>query len=154
MKVPKEKIDALVSWLEPRLGKLIQHSQQMRQILMASGTPVAAVNCAVGLLDAAEDDDHHPLSPVQVETWKATLPLLVEHSLMVVNGGAPALDAEGLFNMSKAARYLGISERKLQKEMKRRAIAYQKLGAGRTSPIRFQRIALDKYLANRTLPAR
>ena len=152
--MPKEKIDALVRWLEPRLGKLIQHSQQMRQILSASGGSAAAVNCAVGLLATADDDDQHPLSPGQVETWKATLPLLVEHSLMVVNGGAPALEQDELFNMSKAARYLGIGERKLQNEMKKRAIAYQKLGIGRTSPIRFQRVALDKYLANRTLPAR
>lgn len=153
--MPKEKIDTLVKWLEPRLGKLIQHSQQMRQILLASGDPVAAVNCATGLLATAADDDHLPLSTGQVETWKATLPLLVEHSLMVVNGGgAPALESEGLFNMAKAAQYLGLSQRKLHLEMKRRAIAYQKLGAGRTSPIRFQRAALDTYMAKRTLPAR
>ena len=153
--MPKEKIDSLVRWLEPRLGKLIQHSQQMRQILLASGGPVAAVNCAAGLLASAADEDHLPLSTGQVETWKATLPLLVEHSLMVVNsGGAPGLEPEGLFNMAKAAQYLGISPRKLHTEMKRRAVDYQKLGAGRTSPIRFSRTALDIYLAKRTLPAR
>lgn len=154
MKVPKEKIDTLVRWLEPRLGKLLQHSQQMRQILIASGSPLSAVNCAVGLLDADEDNQTQSLSPGQVETWKATLPLLVEHSLMVVNGGAPALELDEPFTMARAAKYLGIGQRKLQNEMKKRAIAYQKLGAGRTSPIRFQRAALDKYLANRTLPAR
>lgn len=150
----QEKIDVLVSWLEPRLGKLVQHSQQMRRILSASGGSAAAVTCALGLMNADEDAEPAALSPEQVEAWKATLPLLVEHSLAVVNSGSPALENDKLYNMENAARYLGIGLRKLGKEMKRRAITYQKLGMGRTSPVRFRRADLDKYLASRSVPAR
>jgi excisionase family DNA binding protein len=160
MNVSKEKIDALVEWLSPRVGSLINHGEKVRQILAAAKRPDEIVQSAINLVNSGEssiDEDSTStpaLAPEQLAVWKAMLPVLAEHGLLSVQSGGPALEPDRPMTKSEAADYLGIKLRKLETCMRKRQIAYEKMGTGKTSAVRFHRADLDKYRASKTVAAK
>jgi excisionase family DNA binding protein len=156
MNVSKQQIDALVEWLGPRLEPLISHGANVRRILEAAKSPddiLASANNVVGSDEGAITGPS--LTPKEIAVWKAILPLLAEQGLLAVNGAGPALPTEEKpLTKEEAAEYLGFSVSKLNRCLKKRQIAYEKYGTGRTATVRFKRAELEKFRQSRNVPAR
>ena len=60
----------------------------------------------------------------------------------------------GPFTRAEAAEYLGLGLRTLDRLVAARLVGFTKLGPHRRSPIRFDRAALDDYLARRSVAPR
>lgn len=58
-----------------------------------------------------------------------------------------------LLDYSQAAKYMGVTERWLRRQVAERRIPYIKLGQGRSSPIRFDTAALEGWLADHEIEA-
>jgi excisionase family DNA binding protein len=154
MNVSKQQIDALVEWLGSRVEPLISHGEKVRQVLRAANGSPEIIKSAIGMV-TAEEAPRPELSPQQMATWKALLPILAEHGLLAVKGGGPALPSEDKpLTKEEAAEYLGFSVSKLNRCMKKRQIQYEKYGAGRTATVRFHRAELEKYRQSRNVAAR
>jgi excisionase family DNA binding protein len=151
--VSKSQIEDLEKWLNSRLGSLISHSEQVREVLRAGGGAEAIIKSATEVVTGA-DHAEPGLSPQQTAVWKALLPILAEHGLMTVKGGGPMRDEDKPLNKVEAAEFLGFSVRKLERCMKKGQIEYEKFGAGKTSTVRFRRSELEKYREKRKVRAR
>ena len=155
MSVSKQQIDALVEWLGPRLEPLISHGVNVRRILDAGKSPDEIMASAINVVGSEERPATGPsLAPQEIAVWKAILPLLAEQGLMAVNGAGPALPTEDKpLTKEEAAEYLGFSVSKLNRCLKKRQIAYEKYGSGRTATVRFKRAELEKFRQSRNVPA-
>lgn len=153
MNVSKTEIASLVEWLEPRLEPLISHGEKVRELLNASNGVEKIVEMATQI---AVDENIAPptITPQQTATWKALLPILAEHGLMAVRGGGSPLATDSPMMKEQAAEFLGVGIRKLEMCMKKRQIAYEKHGVGKTATVRFHRAELERYQGSRTVPAR
>jgi excisionase family DNA binding protein len=141
----------------PRLGALISHSEKVRAVLNAANGPETIIESATELVTA--EDSNEPklppaLIPQQIEVWKTLLPIVAEHGLLTVRGSGSSFNDDEPLNREEAAKYLGFSIRKLDRYMKKRQIAYEKFGVGRTATVRFHRSELDKYREKRKIPSR
>ena len=156
MNVSKQQIDALVEWLGPRLGPLISHGENVRRILEAAKSPDEILDSAVNVVKSEEGAvTGVPLTSQQIVVWQAILPILAEQGLLAVNGAGPALPTEDKpLNKKEAAEYLGFSVSKLNRSLKKRQIAFEKYGSGRTATVRFKRGELEKFRQSRNVPAR
>ena len=54
----------------------------------------------------------------------------------------------------EAADFLGFSVRKLDRHMRKRQIAYEKYGTGKTATVRFRRSELERFRESRKVSAR
>jgi len=153
MNVSKSDIEGLEKWLSSRLGSLISHGEQVREVLRAGGGAEAIIKSAVEVV-GGEDQVDPGLSPQQAAVWKALLPILAEHGLMTVKGGGPTTDDDRPLNKQEAAEFLGFSVRKLERCMKKGQIEYEKFGVGQTSTVRFRRSELEKYREKRKVPVK
>ena len=151
MNVSKSQIEALQKWLRPRLGALISHSEKVRQLLAAAKGSPEIINSAIEIV-TSEEAPGPELSPQQLAAWNALLPILAEHGLLAVKGGGPALPADDKpLSKEEAAEFLGFSVSKLNRCMKKRQIAYEKYGTGKTATLRFRRAELEKFCQSRTV---
>lgn len=154
MSVKKSEIEALQQWLAARLPGLVAHGEKVRQLLKAANGSPEIIKSAIGMV-TAEEAPRSELSPQQMATWKALLPILAEHGLLAIKGGGPALPLEDKpLTKEEAAEYLGFSVSKLNRCMKKRQIEYEKFGTGRTATVRFRRAELEKYRLSRNVAAR
>jgi excisionase family DNA binding protein len=156
MSVSKSEIEALEAWLRPRLGALISHGDKVRELLkMADGSP-EIMKSAIAMVTASEEaPPPTELSPKQLATWNALLPILAEHGLLAVKGGGPVLPTDDRpMNKEEAAEYLGFSVSKLNRYMKKRQISFEKYGTGRTATVRFRRAELERFKKSRNVCAR
>jgi excisionase family DNA binding protein len=149
--VSKHEIESLQDWLSGRLPDLIEHTEKVRELLKAGNSAEGIISSATELV-ISETPKSQPLSPQQIETWRALLPLVAEHSLLAVRNGKPAPADDKAYTKEEAAEYLGFSARKLERAMKKRQIEYEKYGAGKTATVRFRRVALDRYRDKRSVP--
>jgi len=151
--VSKSEIQDLEKWLNSRLGSLISHSEQVREVLRVGGGAEAIIKSAMEVV--GDDSQGDPgLSPQQAAVWKALLPILAEHGLMTVKGGGPTREEDRPLSKEEAAEFLGFSVRKLDRCMKKRQIEYEKYGIGKTSTVRFRRSELEKFREKKKVPAR
>ena len=152
MNVSKEEIHDLEQWLGERLPALLQHGDKVRQLLKAANGSQEIIKSAI---DVVLGTSQQPLdlTPQQVATYKALLPILAEHSLMAVRAGDSALEHDSPLTKEEAAAHLGISPRKLQRHMKKNQIEYEKYGTGQTASVRFRRSELDRFRASRAVTA-
>lgn len=151
MNVSKKEICDLEEWLGARLPSLLQHSDKVRELLQAANGSQEIIKSAVDVV-LGTGQPAPELTPQQVATYKALLPLLAEHGLMAVRAGAELADDPPL-TKEAAAAYLGISPRKLQRHMKKKQIPYEKYGTGKTSSVRFRKSQLDRFRASREVAA-
>lgn len=149
----KTEINSLVNWLEPRLGPLISHGEKIRELLNSTNGVEKIVQTATQI--AVDEPIGAPeITPQQMATWKALLPILAEHGLMAVRGGGLPQAIDSPMTKEQAAEFLGVGIRKLEMCMRKRQIAYEKHGVGKTAPVRFHRAELERYQGSRTVPAR
>lgn len=154
MSVTQHDIETLQKWLETRLPALIAHGDKVRQLLGAANGSEQVVQSAMEVVFSDEVALSRSLTPQQVQTWKALLPILAEHGLLAVKAGGTTLQSDPPMNKQEAAGYLGVCVRKLESCMKKRQISYEKLGAGRTASVRFRKSELDRYRESRQVSAR
>jgi excisionase family DNA binding protein len=152
MDISKEEIRELEQWLGARLPALLAHSDKVRQLLAAADGSQEMIKSAVGVV-LGTSQSAPGLTPQQVATYKALLPLLAEHALLAVRAGGPVEGEDGPLTKDEAAAHLGISPRKLQRHMKKKQIAYEKYGTGKTASVRFRRSELDRFRASRAVSA-
>ena len=57
-----------------------------------------------------------------------------------------------LLNRQQVAELLGVTERQVQRMICERRIPFTKLGDGRSAPVRFDPVAIDRWLAARSTP--
>lgn len=148
MNVSKSEIEDLQTWLAGRLPDLIKHGDKVRELLKSANRSEEIIASATQLV-ANDTPSTEELSPQQLAVWQALLPLLAEHGLLAVRNGKPAPDEDKPFAKEAAAEYLGFSVRKLERAMKKRQIAYEKFGVGRSATVRFRRSELDKFRTKR-----
>ena len=153
MNVSKAEIEALEEWLSPRVGALISHGEKVRDLLSAANGAQAIIASSIELV-ATELPAGSPLSLEQTATWQKLLPILAEHGLLAVRGGSPAWEADKPLTKEEAAEFLGFSVRKLDRCMKKRQIAYEKYGLGKTATVRFRRAELENFREHRKVPVR
>lgn len=153
MNASKTEIKSLVEWLEPRLEPLISHGEKVRELLNTANGVEKIIETATQMV-VNENATVPDLTPQQMATWKALLPILAEHGLMAVKGGGSPLATDSPMTKEQAAEFLGLGIRKLEMCMKKRQITYEKHGVGRTAMVRFHRADLERYQASRTVPAR
>lgn len=153
MKLSEDEIHGLEEWLSSRLGALVAHTEKVRTLLQAVNAPAKIIESATEVV-LGDEQPALELSPQQLVVWKAMLPLVAEHGLLAVKGGGlPGEDHKAL-SKREAAEYLGISQRKLQRHMKKRQIDYEKYGTGQTASVRFRRTELERFRKSREVPAK
>ncbi len=153
MNVSKAEIEALEAWLSPRVGALISHGEKVRDLLRATNGSPGIIASSIDMV-ATETPTGPPLSPEQMATWQKLLPILAEHGLLAVRGGGPTLEIDKPLTKEEAAEFLGFSVRKLDRCMKKRQIAYEKYGLGKTAAVRFRRAEVEKFREHRKVPVR
>ena len=153
MNVSKAEIEALEAWLSPRVGALISHGEEVRDLLRAANGSPGMIASSIEVV-ATENPTGPPLSPEQMATWQKLLPILAEHGLLAVRGGSPVLATDKPMTKEEAAEFLGFSVRKLDRCMKKRQIEYVKYGLGKTATVRFRRAELEKFREHRKVPVR
>lgn len=156
MSISKSEIESLEAWLRPRLGSLISHGDKVRELLKtANGSPEIMKSAIEMVIASEEAPAPTELSPQQLAMWNTLLPILAEHGLMAVKGGGPALPTNDKpMSKEEAAEFLGFSVSKLNRCIKKKQIAYEKYGMGRTATVRFQRAELERFKKSRNVPAR
>jgi excisionase family DNA binding protein len=153
MNIKKSEIGALEKWLNSRLGALLAHGDKVRDLLNAADASEQIIKSSVEMVTSTSTDSP-PMTEQQMATWKKLLPILAEHGLMTVRKAGPSNEENEPLTKGEAAEFLGFSERKLERCMRKRQIAYEKFGTGQNATVRFRRSELEKFRQSRNIPAR
>lgn len=158
MNVSHDEIRQLEQWLESNLSQIVNHAERTAHVLQGTGgAPTGAQARAIIRFAAqavsGEAPTPQPLTTQQAATWKALLPLLVEHAQMVLKAIPPS-EAHATMTKLEAAAFLGFSLRKLEKHMERRDLTYEKFGAGHSATVRFNQSDLVAFKLKRTVTTR
>lgn len=154
-----EDIQKLEAWLGERLVPLAAHAERVAELIRTGcGTPTAHVAAAIvrSAADVVTAEAPLPtsLKPEKLDLWRALVPALASHARLLVADCPPTAAAGDLLDKEQAARFLGCSVRKLEQYIADRMVTVVKLGAGRTSRVRFRRQDLVALLEKQLVPAR